>query len=346
MKELLQVIMSGIIATLLLISFAFSAYASDYKTMIRYDRVWESICHDNPYDIIKYMKFDGTEEINGKTWHRIVTFRKAYPTKYDQDTKTFSFEFEDNVYENEGYMREENGIVFTLVDKPESPEYVNYGHLYLSSSSMPEYEVYEEVIYNFSCKDGETYKGVSFLNLNLYPDTFKVIEQPSVMIDGEECRKIGVAPTWYLDINEDFCGETVIESIGAIDLGCLNYTEFVGTPTMFWYHNYFIRLLDMQGNVIFSNDINNFNVPYKEGFLGVETVGEGCRMLIGEGTVSFGEDSRCNSVTLYNMQGQRASTVDGVSRVCISTAGLTPGVYIAVASTDGKTQERRKIIVK
>lgn len=102
----------------------------------------------------------------------------------------------------------------------------------------------------------------------------------------------------------------------------------------------------MQGNVIFSNDINNFNVPYKEGFLGVETVGEGCRMLIGEGTVSFGEDSRCNSVTLYNMQGQRASTVDGVGRVCISTAGLTPGVYIAVASTDGKTQERRKIIVK
>lgn len=105
-----------------------------------------------------------------------------------------------------------------------------------------------------------------------------------------------------------------------------------------WWYNYFLRVLDMQGNVIFSNDIN-YNVPYKEGFLGVETVGEGGRMLIDDWGVSFGEDSRSNSVSLYNMQGQRASTVDGVGRVCISTAGLTPGVYIAVASTDGKTQE-------
>lgn len=54
--------------------------------------------------IVKYMKFDGTEEINGKTYHRIVTFRKAImERKYDPVFDTY--EYIDGLCEIEGYMR-------------------------------------------------------------------------------------------------------------------------------------------------------------------------------------------------------------------------------------------------
>ncbi len=64
---------------MLLISLSVSSYADEYKSMIRYDRVWECLNLEGMYKnmYIKCMKFDGTEEIQGKTYHRLVTFKKS-----------------------------------------------------------------------------------------------------------------------------------------------------------------------------------------------------------------------------------------------------------------------------
>ena len=341
-------IMSGIVAVSVMIILASSAYASDYKTMIRYDRIWESVSMTFHGYTIKYMKFDGTEEINGKTWHRIVTFRKAYPTKYDRETKTYIFEFEDNIYENEGYMREDDGVVYTLLDAYYDDRgdgvYCWFGSQYLSSSDTPNYGIIEAVIYDFNCEEGECYDGFSFFEKAVDYATFKNLSTTTVEIDGEECRRIEIG--WVIDYDDKPGWQSpVIEGVGAIEDGCLNYHEFTLHATHMWCYNRFLRVLDMQGNVIFSNDIG-YNVPYKDVFVGVETISEGSRMLIGDGTVSFGEDNCLNRVSLYNMQGQQAAVAEGTGRVCLTTAGLTPGVYIAVASTGGKTLERQKIIVR
>ena len=75
---------------------SFSASADEYKSMIRYDRVWEHISIRWNDKHVYYVRFDGTEEINGKTYHRLISFRKA-AFDYDADGTPYIYDLDDNL---------------------------------------------------------------------------------------------------------------------------------------------------------------------------------------------------------------------------------------------------------
>ena len=199
----------------------FSASAEEYKSMIRYDRVWEcgNLEGSSKDEYVKCMRFDGTEEINGKTYHRIVTFKKTLWRYYGQ------YDESEDVYDIEGFMREENGVVYTLRSDGQ-----------------------EALIYDFNHKEGESYQGTTFVTDSPRTYQFNVISDHTAEIDGEECKvfQVAVSDSWGMGPTHTF-----IEGIGAAEYGCLNYHEFYDQPTGMWMRNVLSRVFDMDGNVIF-----------------------------------------------------------------------------------------------
>ncbi len=240
-----------------------SVYADEYKSMIRYDRVWECYStHDGKdYGAVKCMRFDGTEEINGKIYHRIVTFKRSHLLSYDQDTGEATYETEDCL-EHEGYMREEAGRVYTLVEKfhweyagdDDWNEYILYIPESFESVSNPECE--ECLLYDMNVMEGDYYDCMSFIEELGWNDSFKVLNVSYTEIGDENCKKMYVCWKYNVKSFEEYdkpyyWANPIVEGIGAVDKGCLNYHEFMDYPTRMYAHNYFCRLLDMGGKVIY-----------------------------------------------------------------------------------------------
>ncbi len=125
--------------TLFLMTVSFiSALAADetYVSMIREGRVWEYSGYSKKYDghAFHYMKFDGTETVNGTEYHRFVHFKTLIVNK--DGTVAHRDYSTGPVY----YLREEPGKVFVLcesdlvvseeisqlVDRVESPKYSEF----------------------------------------------------------------------------------------------------------------------------------------------------------------------------------------------------------------------------
>ena len=239
------------------ICLSLSVSASEYKPMIRYDRVWEcrSIASDHSQGVNKCMKFDGTEEINGKTYHRIVTFKKAFPVT-EIGGNIIGYEMED-CYEPEGYMREEDGKVYTLAVAYNPEEDYFSGNRYVpdfvESTNQP--ECVENLLYDFTLDQGDVYEGMTFVERDAIVESFKVLNISSVRIDGEECKMMYISRVDENNYDEPYYWyRPIVEGIGAVDRGCLNYHEFSSIPAKIWYWNYFLRLFDMEGNLLYSND--------------------------------------------------------------------------------------------
>ena len=60
---------------LLLVSLIISLAAQAYEPLIREDRVWEYISSDQHWTMhshtLSTFQFDGTQEVNGKTYHQL-----------------------------------------------------------------------------------------------------------------------------------------------------------------------------------------------------------------------------------------------------------------------------------
>ncbi len=246
-----------------------SVSADEYKSMIRYDRVWEcfSTLDGKDYDTIKCMRFDGTEEINGKIYHRIVTFKRSQMISYDYDTEEASYETEDCL-EHEGYMREEDGKIYTLVEKKHSKYTNDEGWssylLYIPDSfenvSHPNCE--ECLLYDMNVMEGDYFGCVSFIESLGWNDSFKVLNVSYTEIDGEKCKMMYVCTEDKVEYHETYDTpyywyHPIVEGIGAVEKGCLNYHEFIDHPSRMYAHNYFSRLLDMDGRVIYPIDFDN-----------------------------------------------------------------------------------------
>ncbi|MDO4336253.1 MAG: T9SS type A sorting domain-containing protein [Bacteroidales bacterium] len=320
------------------------ANASDYKTMIRYDRVWESITGEwGPYTA-KYMKFDGSEEFLGKTYHRIVTFKKsvvdiAYPI---EDS---TYEFFDDVYEHEGYLREEDGKVYTLIMETISDDYLT-GALYIPTETYQDgLTLAERLIYDFSWNEGDIYSALTFTTRLGELHDLKTRHKSTIMVDDEECTMIGVCPT-YVDDEIDFY-YTLIEGIGPVDHGCLNYTEFYAHLTRPWEYNYFNRVFDSNGKVLYRNPefCPELRLPDNL-FSSVGIVTDSGNLSITADGVAFGYDNRRNKVCIYDLEGRLVASESGAGRMTIPTSHLTPGMYIAEGRAEGCAATRRKFIVR
>ncbi|MCM1141534.1 MAG: T9SS type A sorting domain-containing protein [Muribaculum sp.] len=313
--------------------------SENYKSMIRHDRVWESVCFEWGPHTVKYMKFDGKEEINGKVYDRIVTFRK---TIFNRNSDyNGGYEYIENINENEGYLREEDGKVYTLVLGIKDKNHF-CGDLYLSSDTPcpDDYELSEQLVYDFTLDEGSFYNAFS----NGGPADFKVKSRSQIKIGGEDYIKIGVSPC-FNDYVENVVYE-IVEGIGSIDHGCLNYNEFIAQPTRPWAYNYFNRLFDDSGNILFESlDSMDYQLP-TGAFSAVATLNESPSIFLSNGNISFGEDNHLNAIKIYDMNGRLVKSVSGAGRATLSTRDLTSGIYISVAETDGKPISRRKFSVK
>ena len=237
---------SGIVAALAMLTYAFPASAEEYKSMIRYDRVWENI--SGPGEEIRCVRFDGPEEINGKTYHRLVTFKKSR-FKYG-DIQAFVTE---DCYEIEGYMREENGVVYALVY-----EYINEsGDSELGGTHFPESDepvaYREHVLYDMNLDEGDSYTAFEDIyDYNACLGTLKVLNTSYIDIAGERCKMMYVCSSWYDSTDTDYTWfPCIVEGIGTVSRGCLNCYNFGDIISGMLYRKYFLRYFDMEGNLLY-----------------------------------------------------------------------------------------------
>ena len=259
---------------MMLLSFilggAFSLSAEEYKSMIRYDRVWEYINSQWLDRQVCYVKFDGPEEINGKTYHRLVAFKTA-GYDYDSDGQPYLFDINENYYKHEGYLREENGKVYTLivknVDEPESPGL----YLHTSELSYPDWwEIEEKLIYDFTCKDGESYTGLQIESWWGEEMDYKVMSVEHVEIEGEDHRLMRICPDDGWDYKN---GEPIVEGIGIASYGCLTTINFLIQPSCPCYNHIFNRVLTLDGKVLYRCEGGCDEIPFND-FTGVANINE------------------------------------------------------------------------
>lgn len=235
---------------------ALSVQAEEYQSMIRYDRVWEHISIRWSDHKVYYAKFDGPQEINGKTYHRLATFRKA-SYQYNFDGQPEIFDIDENYYEHEGYLREENGKVYTLMSKGTyNPDYYP-GELYKQTPSGPEVEGLEErLLYDFTCPEGGSYQAFHTAPGWATDLTYNVKSVERVEIDGEEHRLQRIYTNDYPDIIEP-----IIEGIGIGNYGCLTSIWFLAIPTCPCMDHIFNRVLSTDGRVLYRTEYDCVNLP-------------------------------------------------------------------------------------
>ena len=305
-----------------------AANAADYKPMIRYDRVWECHAYEWGDHTVKYMKFDGTEDVDGKTYHRIVTFAKSI-VETDASPEKSQYEFILNLNENEGYLREENGKVYTLAAT--SP---HENHTYIPDKfNTDEYNITEVLLYDFNCSEGGIYNAFSnCMNEGATLD-FRVKNISYESIDGEECICQEICADEYADMFP--ISHKIIEGIGPADSGCLNYNEFQDSPTRPWAYNYINRVFDSDGRTLYETaDCLKYTLPAGI-FSSVALIENDVFFSYSEGLISFGGNCHLNILNLYDARGVLVESASGKDNLTISTHTLAPGIYIAEAQTEG-----------
>ena len=286
----------GLSILAVLLSLAFSASAEEYKSMIRYDRVWENKSrYYNDYGLIRCVRFDGPEEINGQTYHRVVTFKKSH---WKSDINAYVTE---DCYEKEGYLREENGIVYALVYEGCDV----FGNPILKGTHIPETEEGDEplsyreyVLYDMTQNEGDRYTAFTDLMEDFSElDVFKVLHTSYIDIGGEECKMMYVctgAEEEYMDSDLPYTSfHPIIEGVGIVESGCLNFLTIIGHQnTGFWFNKCFERIFDMEGNVLYRG-------PYYDDRLDALTYGS----FVSE--VETVESPEASDPTLYDILGRR-----------------------------------------
>lgn len=330
------------IITVLLIS-AFQVMAQHaYNPLIRYDRVWESTTTVDSHDYsVKYMRFDGTEEVNGKIYHRIISCQKNI-FRYNEATKQFNItDVNDDICELEGYLREEGGKVYTLSQGQYSDNRwcgILYPYEFPNDGDI----ISEFLLYDFTCEKGEWYEAISNFTRSAELVNFTPVSKEVVDIDGEQCFHIGVG-TFIND--QGFSNYEIIEGIGPVNWGSLHYNEW-NIPSKIWEYNYFNRVFDTSGRVIYERpEAYEFSLP-ENLFSEVGALEENTRLHFVDEQISYGDNSGMNSISIFNLSGCEVVSVSGAGRQTLSTTGLQPGVYIAIGGTRDQLAVHGKFIVK
>lgn len=271
----------------IMLSTSVSTFANEYKSMIRYDRIWEHISIYWDDITIYHTKFDGQEEINGKTYHRLVTFRKAR-TLRDNDNQRYVSEVDEDYYKHEGYLREEDGKVYTLLSNYKEYDDDFYGRLYtpFDYETQPS-DLEEKLIYDFTCQEWETYHGIHVIGDAENMD-YKVKAVESVNVDGEDHRVLRVVPEGY-----DYVELKIVEGIGIDgEYGCLTAINFLYIPTCPCMDYIFNRVLSTEGDIIYRSEFDCLDLPYSD-FSGVS---------------SISNQSKTEDTKKYDMLGRRITT--------------------------------------
>ena len=90
---------------------------------------------------------------------------------------------------------------------------------------------------------------------NAVKESFTVGSIGTVEIAGEQCRLFNISNMYGIEF-------PVIEGIGAAIEGCLNYHEFLESPTFPYAYHVLNRVFDNIGNVIYASEDYWGDIPY------------------------------------------------------------------------------------
>ena len=318
-----------IIAALLLTIVA-TSFAAPVK-MIREDRVWEYI-NETVYiygDSVTYeqyqMKFDGTETLNGKTYHKFVyvgDIEKMTDRLTTEGRKFWKYEKTKNTNRHYFLMREENGKVYTCL---------KYAGAYHQLDG-------EFFSYDFNLKKEDKFDGLAYYD-NEYFDLIdfedaRIASIGEATIDGETC-KVQI----FSDFGDRECKKTATEGIG------FNYGMLPAMDGVEMYASGRFPLIrlnkvyDGKGKVIYRGYDKTLGVN--------EMMADYCDLEIRmkEDAIRVAAEGNIR-MTVWSMQGLKVAGAEGAGEVSVSTSGLIPGVYVVrAASADGRSATR-KIVVR
>lgn len=248
--------------TILLLSVSLlPAFADDetYVPMIREDRVWEYSGYSKVYDgcVFHYMKFDGSETVNGMEYHRFVHFKTLI---VNSDGEVAYRDYSTGpVY----YLREEPGKVFVLCES----DIVVREEISQLAGRVEDPKYSEFMAYDFEQLEGTEWGYPCMAAIDLISATIPAVvrwESP-INIEGESCR---------VQRFEGIANEKkvkFIEGIGTTFNGCLpapNFDDMTGLADNTYsasLQSCLNRVLDGKGNVVYQCEYANIP-PENDGF--------------------------------------------------------------------------------
>ena len=232
----------------------------DYRPMIREDRIWEYLQTDSEYgpygslrrdnNTLLRMKFNGTEEFNGREYHRLVYCGdRVRWTECTDHVSGISFCSHDTVtVPNDDtivrYLREEPGKVFILFPYDTYKDFAGNGY----NAGKGE----EVLLYDFTLADGELFSGFwSSGNLEGGLIDYPVRRLDPVEVAGGECRTFGVT-----DAFQGACrGYRFAEEAGCLSCGTLAAPYPLERRSGFTTSDCRLRrIYDTEGKVLYKDD--------------------------------------------------------------------------------------------
>ncbi len=325
---------------------------------VREGRVWEYVYSegggrptlpefDGDYNMVMFqMWFDGTEDRNGKEYHRLVASDSisiwGYKYVRDSDEEIFQgVKTIPNRNKQTRLLREEDGKVYLYVD--------NTVNAFFEPG-----EYMDLLIYDFTKNIGGSYKTVyclPYLNggIDWYehgidgPDiTMNIKSSEYVTIDGEEClSQVGkineIYENDYSPIEWEY-DYNMIEGIGLTGQGYLPFLMLDLRTASIYFEYKLNRVYNADGEVIYRGediDTTTLSIGSIAPDAGSLTFANGTVKAVGAGEVSL---------TLYDISGRSVATDNATESAEIVTEGLPHGVYIAVCKSQSGMKTFRIIL--
>lgn len=319
-----------------------SCAESVFSHIIREDRVWEYVYNiGEVWNQMFRLKFEGKEEHEGRTYHRLVHTGDlvGWKSDYDYDKDEYvTWGREDSPNDNDMVylMREEEGRVYLLNS--------NMGES-LDWAFDPQPAPKEVLIYDFNMKAGESYNLLAGIwDWNSEPEWHcagdwaqcEIISTDTVEIDGEECI---VQNASFVLLNN----LKIIDGIGFAEHGFLPFLCCDMRTTLFRSNYNLNRVYNAAGEVIYRGlDIDPETVSVDA----IETLPSTTLSYDGVSVQAVNPAGNSITLSLLDISGTLMSRSEGSETAVASTAALTPGVYVAIAQADGATVTRRKFVVR
>lgn len=296
--------------------------------LIRGDRVWVAESWLKGKRVVKYMKFMEARDFMDQTYTRVATIKRVTWTETLDDIT--NIEIEDNIDETEGWMREENGKVYLLLDG-----WVNY--------TLPDFatDLTEGLIYDFNADDTSTFEGISMYRyyenypVRYFEGWYRVSSMGKEIVGDEEVKCWDVKFKPLGDNEESSSAYRIVEGIGIIEYGCLFYIETFEHTSYYNFFNDFCCCLDLDGKILYPKDYDE-ELPGG----GLSSVSE---VSNDELTLIYTE-KRVSApgciIEVYDLTGKIVCS--GIDQ--LSTIGFPQGIYILKTSGRGPSKTMKIVI--
>lgn len=293
--------------------------SDSYVSIINNNRVWEyhkvRQRFDGYYHWLFYMKFDGEEIRQGRTYH-VFTFcgNEIQWTCNEVGIYNDDISITPNAHFDRFLIREEDKRIYLYND--------------LTINTYPTaFDTLEELIlYDFNLNLNEKFMAMTLIYK--YPDGYlygentlfehEIYQLDYINVEGQKCA------VQYL--TDTVPGIFAIEGIGCVDYGILpiyNLLDYV-TGTQDYYS--LNRVYNTKGEIIFSNPDWCQEIPTS-----IDILKDEIDFTYINGTLEVRDLGHMISAKIFNLNGEVLMAADGYDSVQMDTEELNPGIYIAKA---------------